>query len=161
MGVEITYVREDEPLGTAGALRLMTWPDEPLLVVNGDIVTNVNYKAMLRYHLEQEADITVGVRKYDLAIPYGVLECEGPTVLGVEEKPVNTFLINAGIYLVQPSVIDHIPSEGSYDMTDLIRNLVEQNRTVVAFPIHEYWLDIGEHGDYSRAQEEHHRGLFG
>ena len=161
MGVDLNYVEEDQPLGTAGALRLMASRDETMLVVNGDIVTNVNYRAMVAYHHEHNADLTVAVRRYAMPVPYGVLAVEGSTVKDIEEKPVNTFFINAGIYLVQPTVVDDIPTDRPFDMTELIRVLIERHRNVVAFPVHEYWLDIGNHADYVRAQEDHRKDALG
>jgi len=153
-GVEIDYVTEDRPLGTAGALGLMQAPDEPLLVINGDILTRVDFRAMLAYHREHGADLTVAVRQYDLQIPYGVLECEGLHVCQVREKPSFRFLVNAGIYLLEPSVHCYIPNGQRFDMTDLIQRLLEDGRPVVSFPIVEYWLDIGQHVDYEQAQED-------
>ena len=157
-GVEINYVTEDRPLGTAGALGLMDASEEPLLVINGDILTHVDFRAMLDYHREYNADLTVGVRQYDLEVPYGVVECEGPRVRRLREKPRHSFLVNAGIYLLEPSVHRYIPNGERFDMTDLIQRLLEQDRTVVSFPIVEYWLDIGQRADYEQALEDVRNG---
>lgn len=159
-GVEINYVAEDRPLGTAGALGLMEAPGEPLLVINGDILTRVDFRAMLAYHRRHHADLTVAVRQYDLQVPYGVLECKGPHVRQLREKPSLRFLVNAGIYLLEPVVYHYIPSEKRFDMTDLIQRLLKDGRPVVSFPIVEYWLDIGQHADYAQAQEDVKRGDF-
>jgi len=159
-GVELDYVTEEQPLGTAGALGLMKVPDEPLLVINGDILTRMDFRAMLDYHREQDADLTVGVRKYDLQVPYGVIECEGPRVRQVREKPLLRFFVNAGIYLLEPSVHHYIPTGCHFDMTDLIQRLLEEKRPVVSFPIVEYWLDIGRSVDYEQAQEDLRNGKF-
>ena len=153
-GVKLTYVTEERPLGTAGALGLMETPQETLLVINGDILTQVDFRAMLAYHREHQADLTVGVRHYDLKVPYGVIECEGPVVRGVNEKPVISFFVNAGIYLLEPVVYRFIQNGERSDMTDLIHRLVQEGRSVVSFPIREYWLDIGQPEDYEQAQEE-------
>ncbi len=150
-GVKIDYVSEDRPLGTAGALGLMPVPERPTLVVNGDIMSQVNYRAMLAFHREHHADLTVGVRQYEVQIPYGVMLCEGATVRKLTEKPQHTFLVNAGIYLLNPQVHSYIPKNKRYDMTDLIEALIEDGKNVVSFPIMEYWLDIGQHADYERA----------
>jgi dTDP-glucose pyrophosphorylase len=160
-GVEIDYVNEDRPLGTAGALGLMEATDRPLLVMNGDILTRVDFRAMLSYHREHDADLTVGVRQYDLEVPYGVVECEGARVRRLREKPRYNFLVNAGIYLLEPSVHCYIPNGQRFDMTDLIEKLLEAGRTVVSFPIMEYWLDIGEPVDYEQAQEDVENGRVG
>lgn len=159
-GVELNYVTEEQPLGTAGALGLMQVSDEPLLVINGDILTRVDFRAMLNYHREHGADLTVGVRKYDLQVPYGVIECEGPRVRQVREKPLLRFFVNAGIYLLEPSVQRYIPHVQHFDMTDLIHRLLEEGRSVVSFPIVEYWLDIGQLVDYEQAQEDVRNGKF-
>jgi len=153
-GIELHYVTEDRPLGTAGALGLMEQPDEPLLVVNGDILTRVDFRAMLAFHREHGADLTVGVRQYELQVPYGVIECDGPRVRRLREKPSLGFLVNAGIYLLEPSVYRYIPSGQRFDMTDLIERLLAEERMVVSFPIVEYWMDIGQLEDYEKAQEE-------
>ena len=153
-GLTIDYVQEDQPLGTAGALGLVETGDEPILVMNGDILTRVDFRAMLRFHREQNADLTVGVRQYDLRVPYGVVNCEGARVRSIEEKPLVNFLVNAGIYLLEPSAHRSIPQDRRFDMTDLIQLLTKEGRTVVAFPIVEYWLDVGQHIDYAKAQED-------
>lgn len=153
-GIELNYVAEDRPLGTAGALSLMDIPDEPLLVINGDILTEVNFQAMLAYHREHNADLTIGVRQYDLQVPYGVVECKGPHVQQLREKPQLRFFVNAGIYLLEPSVHRYIPNGQRFDMTDLIQRLLDEGRPVVSFPIMEYWLDIGQLADYEKAQED-------
>lgn len=152
--VELSYVSEDRPLGTAGALGLLESPKETLLVINGDILTQVDFKAMLQYHREHKADITVAVRMYDVEIPYGVLECDGAVVRRLKEKPSLNFLVNAGIYLLEPVVHQYIPSGEHFNMTDLIQRLLDEGRHVVSFPVHEYWLDIGGLAEYQIAQEE-------
>lgn len=160
-GVEMDYVTEDRPLGTAGALGLLEETAEPLLVINGDILTRVDFRTLLDYHRKHGADLTVGVRQYDLQVPYGVMECEGPYVRQVREKPTLRFLVNAGIYLLEPSVRHLIPSGERFDMTDLIQRLLENGRPVVSFPIVEYWLDIGQYEDYERAQQDVDSGRLG
>jgi NDP-sugar pyrophosphorylase family protein len=153
-GVELTYVREEEPLGTIGALGLMNPPQETLLVINGDILTHVDFRAMLAYHREHQAELTLAVRQYELTVPYGVVECDGPTVARLVEKPSICHFVNAGIYLLEPSVHQLIPRRQRFDMTELIQRLIEAGRPVVSFPVHEYWLDIGHPQDYEQAQEE-------
>lgn len=153
-GVEIAYVPEDRPLGTAGGLGLMEAPQETLLVINGDILTQVDFRAMLAYHREQGADLTVAVSQYGLQVPYGVVECEGARVRRVTEKPALRFFVNAGIYLLEPLVHRFIPCGQRFDMTDLIQCLLDDGRSIVSFPIREYWLDIGDLRDYERAQRD-------
>lgn len=153
-GVDINYVDEGRPLGTAGALGLMQTPEQPLLVINGDILTQVDFRAMLAYHQEHQALLTVAVRKYDLDVPYGIVESEGPFIQRLVEKPVFSFFVNAGIYLLEPAAHHYIPGGQHFNMTDLIQRLLDEGQPVVSFPIHEYWLDIGQHVDYERAQED-------
>lgn len=153
-GVELRYVNEDRPLGTAGGLGLLAPPQEPLLVINGDILTQVDFRAMLAYHQEHRADMTVGVRRYDLQVPYGVVESDGLYVRRLTEKPQLSFFVNAGIYLLEPAVHQYIPNGQRFNMTDLIQRLLDEGRPVVSFPIVEYWLDIGQHADYAQAQED-------
>lgn len=152
-GVDMTYVAEDRPLGTAGALGLMDPPKETMLVINGDILTQVDFQQMLEFHREHGADLTVAVQQYQLQVPYGVIECDGPAVKSLTEKPQLNFFINAGIYMLEPVVHRLIPEGERYDMTDLIQRVMDEGRQVVAFPIHEYWIDIGQHSDYQQAQE--------
>lgn len=153
-GVELSYRPEDSPLGTAGALAGLEKTTETLLVMNGDILTHVDFRAMASFHRESHADLTVGVRKYDLEVPYGVVECEGESIVGLREKPTVSFFVNAGIYLMEPAVCGLVPPGQRFDMTDLIQLMLDQGRTVVSFPIREYWLDIGRLSDYEKAQED-------
>ncbi len=152
-GVELSYAEEDHPLGTVGGLGLLEAPKETTLVINGDILTQVDFRAMLVYHREHQAELTVAVRQYDLKVPYGVIECDGSTVRRVNEKPVLGFFVNAGIYLLEPSVYRLIPNGQRFDMTDLIQRLLDEGRLVISFPIREYWLDIGQPADYAQAQQ--------
>lgn len=160
-GVELSYVNEEYPLGTGGALGLMPIPQEPVLVINGDILTHVNFRAMHLFHQEHKADLTIAVRRYEVSVPYGVIECEGEHVKSLQEKPQVGFLVNAGIYLLEPSVYQYIPRKTKFNMTDLIQLLLDDKRTVVSFPVHEYWLDIGQHADYTQAQNDVKNGRLG
>ena len=137
-GVDIQYFSEDQPLGTAGAVGLIKKSDQPILVINGDILTDVDFRAMHAFHLEHNADLTVGVRQYDLQVPYGVIETDGVQVNQVNEKPVYSFFVNAGIYLLEPNVRQFIPNGEKYDMTELIERLIHEGRSVISFPIIEY-----------------------
>jgi NDP-sugar pyrophosphorylase family protein len=159
-GVQLNYVSEDKPLGTAGALGLLESPQERLLVMNGDILTGVDFRALLNYHHEHSAYLTVGVRKYEIKVPYGVIESEGAFVRKVVEKPSLTFFVNAGIYLLEPAAHRYIPTGQRFDMTDLISRLIQEKHRVACFPILEYWLDIGQHGDYEKALQDVKTGRF-
>lgn len=153
-GVKIEYVREDQPLGTGGALGLIEKPDEPVLVINGDILTQVDFRALYAFHHGQKAEMTVGVRRYEMQVPYGVVDCDGPIIRGLREKPQVSFFVNAGIYLLEPSVFDFIEWNQHLNITDLVKQLIDAGRTVASYPISEYWLDIGRHEDYLRAQQD-------
>ncbi|MCI0627130.1 MAG: nucleotidyltransferase family protein [Acidobacteria bacterium] len=153
-GVRLNYIREHHPLGTAGGLRLLKPTTGPLLVMNGDILTGVRFDEMLHFHRRQQADATVGVRQYEFQVPYGVVECEEMRVMQLQEKPAFSFFINAGTYLLEPSVFEHIPEGQRFDMTDLLKVLLEKACTVAAYPIIEYWLDVGRHEDYQQAQHD-------
>lgn len=153
-GVEIRYVDEDEPLGTAGALSLLDPSDEPMLVMNGDILTRVDFRAFRRFHDEHRAEMTVAVRPYEVEVPFGVVETHGVDVARISEKPVLRHLVNAGIYLLDPGVLRYVPQGERYDMIELIQKLVAEGKNVVAFPVHEYWIDIGQHESYERARRD-------
>ncbi|KAF1082722.1 MAG: D-arabinose-5-phosphate isomerase [Candidatus Rifleibacterium amylolyticum] len=157
IGIDISYINEEQPLGTAGSLASISAADnKPFLVTNGDILTKVNYHAMFEFHKRQRADLTVAMRNHEINFPYGILECCDFKIKSVEEKPLLSFLVNAGIYIVEPSVLDLIPKKTVFHMTDLIKLLIEQDRNVVGFPIHEYWLDIGKPADYSKANKDYY-----
>ena len=152
--MDIQYVEEIQPLGTAGALTLLDESDEPLLVINGDILTQIDFRALLDYHRDNRADMTVAVKEHEVKLPYGLVESRGIEVIGISEKPVLRHFINAGIYLLNPDVSRQIPEGQPYDMPDLIERLIADKRRVVSFPVHEYWLDIGHVDDYQRANSD-------
>jgi dTDP-glucose pyrophosphorylase len=159
-GVEIKYVEEDEPLGTAGGLSLISVSDDPLLVINGDILTRVDFRAMLDFHREHKADMTVAVRQHEFQLPYGVVTTDGFSITSISEKPVLRHLISAGIYLLSPSLRSYIPVNKPYDMPDLIANVIADGCSVASFPVGEYWIDIGKLEDYRRALADVDRGVF-
>ena len=150
-GVNINYLQEDTPLGTGGALGLMQRPQDPLLIINGDILTEVDFQSLYSFHQDNQAAMTVCVRRYEVKVPYGVVDCEEVRITGLREKPELSFFVNAGIYLIEPTVHDLIPINQYINMTDLIQKLIEIGSTVVSYPICEYWLDIGQHDDYKKA----------
>ena len=152
-GVDMTYVIEDQPLGTVGGLGLMEAPQQTTLVINGDIITQVDFRAMHAFHQEHGADLTVAVQPYEIDVPYGVIEYDGASVLSLTEKPRVKFPVNAGIYVLEPSTFRFIPNGKRFDMTELIQRLLNEGRPVVAFPIREYWTDIGEPSNYEHAQK--------
>ncbi|MBD8035705.1 nucleotidyltransferase family protein [Solibacillus sp. A46] len=154
-GVTIEYVEEEKRMGTAGALSLLkNRPTEPFFVMNGDLLTQVNFKQLMQFHKEQQAIATMCVREYEFQVPYGVIETVGTDLLSIKEKPVHRSFVNAGIYVLSPEVFDYIPTDTFYDMPTLFEKLVEHGKKTSVFPIHEYWLDIGRVDDFERANEK-------
>lgn len=159
-GVTITYVLEEERMGTAGALSLLkTLPKDPFFVMNGDLLTNINFEHLHNYHLSQNAMATMCVREYDFQVPYGVVNMEGNAILSIEEKPLHKFFVSAGIYMLDPEVIRYIPKNQFYDMPTLFETLIKEEQKAISFPIREYWLDIGQMEEYERANQEY-AGVF-
>ncbi|EFA74440.1 Mannose-1-phosphate guanyltransferase CBS pair associated [Raphidiopsis brookii D9] len=154
-GVEISYLREKERLGTAGALSLLPKkPNLPIIVMNGDILTRTRFDNLLQFHELQGVLATMAVREYDLQVPYGVVRVDGTKIKSIEEKPVQHFFVNSGIYALSPGVLDYVPSGTFFDMPSLFQQLVVDTRTTAAYPLREYWLDIGRMSDLERANEE-------
>ena len=158
IGVNIEYIIENKRMGTAGALSLLKEkPKEPFFVMNGDILTNINFENMLEYHLEHNSTATMAVREYDFQVPFGVVKMEGNEIKAIEEKPVYKFFVSAGIYMLNPECIDYIPKNEYYDMPTLFEDLIKNNKKTFSFPIREYWLDIGRIEEYEKAQIEYQR----
>lgn len=154
-GIAIDYLREDRKLGTAGALSLLPpLEDGPLLVLNADVIHAANYGTLLSYHLSQGAALTVAAVEHHVQIPYGVIRSNHGRVVGLEEKPSQRFLCNAGIYVLGPEARRAIPCDQPIDMTDLIERLMTAGHSVAVFPMHEYWLDIATVEDLERARHE-------
>jgi len=159
-GVKIKYVHEDKRMGTAGALSLMKEAlTEPFFVMNGDLLTNVNFEHMLEYHLNNQSIATMGVREYDFQVPYGVVNINDHQIISIEEKPVHKFFVSGGMYILDPSVLSYIPNDTFYDMPTLFEKLIENEQKSISFPIREYWLDIGRMSDFEQANSEYH-GVF-
>jgi dTDP-glucose pyrophosphorylase len=148
----INYLQEEKPLGTAGALSLMEAPEQTTLVINGDIVTQLDFRTMFDFHKHHQAVMTMGVRIFDLEIPFGVVETDDVDVTGIIEKPVQKVTVNAGIYLLEPEAFAFIPKDTQFHMTELAQALIQQGRKVISFPIQEYWLDVGHPEDYEKAK---------
>jgi dTDP-glucose pyrophosphorylase len=161
LGLEIRYVREPEPLGTAGALALAEGlGPAPFLMINGDILTRCDFRGMLAFHDRQGAEITVGTVPHDVELQYGVVEVADDRLLRVAEKPRLQFLINSGIYVVSPSAVALVQRGEHVDATDLVRRLIAAGRPVAAFPITDYWLDVGRHDDFRKADRDVAEGLL-
>lgn len=154
-GANIRYLEEKNRLGTAGALGLIDpRPEEPILVMNGDVLTTVNFGSLLEFHIEQGARATMCVRPYDFQIPFGVVKTKHMRITAIDEKPVQQVFVNAGIYVLDPGVLDFIPRERPIDMPDLFQLLIEARHETTVFPIREYWLDVGRMDDLQRANDE-------
>lgn len=157
-GVEIKYLREDKPLGTAGPIRLLGDKiSEPFIVINGDVLTRTQFGYFFQYHLEGRYDLTMGVKQYDMQVSYGVVEFASDRVVSFKEKPVKSFFVNAGLYALNPDVVEHIPKDSYFEMPNLIEILLKQRRAISGFPVHEYWTDIGGHAEYERAHGDYER----
>ncbi len=155
-GIEIQYLREKKKMGTAGAIRLLpAKPEKPLIIINADVLTNVNIHQLIDFHNEHKAAATMCVQDYHFKVPYGVIKINQHRIKGLDEKPTQRFFVNAGIYVLEPTVLDLIPTKESFDMTDLFIRLIDQGFETVAFPIREYWMDIGRTEDYKKANGEY------
>ncbi|HUC60465.1 MAG TPA: nucleotidyltransferase family protein [Alphaproteobacteria bacterium] len=155
-GAEIEYLRESQPLGTAGPVKLLApRPDEPFFVMNGDLLTTVNFDHLMRFHQEHKAPLTMCVSEHAYSVPYGVAQTAGVYLRELVEKPRYRSLVNAGIYVADPDVLDLIPPDARFDMTELIDALLAARRPPAVFPLHEYWVDVGEREDYNRAIQEY------
>ena len=155
-GVNIDYVLEEKRMGTAGALSLLKErPSEPFFVMNGDLLTNVNFEHIFNYHMLNKATATMCVREYDYEVPYGVVKMNDNKIIEIAEKPVQKFFVSAGIYMLSPEILDLIPKNEFYDMPALFEKLIKLSKNVISFPIREYWLDIGRMEEYQRANEEY------
>ena len=150
----IQYIPEDKPLGTAGAVGLLPPSDNTLLVMNGDLLTDLTVDAMLKFHSDTGAWLTMGVRTFEQRIAFGVVECEGVHVHRVVEKPTYRHQVNAGIYLLEPEACMVVPPGQRRDMTDIVADLLAERRKISAFPILGQWLDVGRPDDYELANRE-------
>ena len=154
--VEIRYLKESIPLGTAGALSLLPEiPDDPLIVMNGDILTKVNFEKLLDFHSKHQASATMCVREYDFQVPYGVVKTENQRIIGIDEKPVQRFFINGGLYVLESRLLQYIPPDTFFNMTELFDKVIAQHLETLVFPIREYWMDIGQVDDFHRANGEY------
>ena len=154
--VSIQYIREKERLGTAGSLSLFRpINDLPVIVMNGDLLTKVNIASLLDHHAKNQPEITMGVRQHDYHVPFGVVHVDGFDVTKIEEKPVQSYLVNAGIYCLNPGIFSMLPEHQYLDMPTFIGNLIDNKKKVSVFPVHEYWLDIGRKDDFMRAEMEY------
>ena len=155
-GVSIRYVHEEVPLGTGGALGLLPHGeiDQPMFMMNGDLLTTMNYQGLLDFHLEHTGIATVCVREYEHQVPYGVIQSDGHRIVSMVEKPVHRYFINAGIYLLSPELVRSVQPGTRIDMPSLLGQVMATGAQVNMFPVHEYWLDSGRISDFERANSD-------
>jgi dTDP-glucose pyrophosphorylase len=154
--VHIEYVHENQRLGTAGALGLMRGKlQEPFFVMNGDLLTNVNFEQLYDYHHAHHAVATMAVREYDFQVPYGVVNVADGQIRSIEEKPIHRFFVSAGIYMLSPETLRYIPENTAFDMPNLFTRLIADHKAALSFPVREYWLDIGRMEELERAKNEY------
>ena len=152
LGVDIRYLREDRRMGTAGALSLLPEaPQAPIVVTNADLLTKEDFGHMVDRHLESGADATMAVRPYEMQVPFGVIRESDGLIHAIEEKPMQRFMVNAGIYVLSPGFFDHVPQGVFFDMTTLFDKLIERGCRARVHQVRNYWLDIGRMSDYERA----------
>ncbi len=153
--LNIQYVKEDSPLGTIGAVSMINdFQHDHILVTNSDLLTNINYESFFLDFLKQKADFAVVTIPYRVSIPYAVLETSNGHVIDFKEKPTYTYYSNGGIYLMKKKVVEIIPKNIFFDATDLMELLIKEGKKVISYPFHGYWLDIGKHEDYEKAQKD-------
>jgi dTDP-glucose pyrophosphorylase len=153
LGVSIEYLREEEPLGTAGSLSLLNHqPTQPLIIANGDVITEIRYGDLLEFHCRQKAVATMAVRMHEWQNPYGVVHINGVDVMGFEEKPTVRNYINAGVYVLEPRALSAMQYKTPCDMPTLLNSLRIDKGRVVAYAMHEPWLDVGRADDLKKAR---------
>jgi dTDP-glucose pyrophosphorylase len=154
-GIRLGYVWEDEPLGTIGAVsKIDNFKNDYILVMNSDLLTNIDFENFFIDFLNTKADFSVLSLPYKVDVPYAVLETEDGKITSLKEKPSYTYYSNGGIYLMKREVLERIPHNSHYNATDLIESLIEDGKHVRSFPMVGYWLDIGNHDDFKKAQND-------
>lgn len=148
--LRIRYLREERPLGTAGSLSLLPEMQEPFFVTNGDVITDLDFRSMYTVHLTRNSDFTMAVKRYEYQVPYGVVELDQDHVVKIKEKPLLKNYVNAGIYVLSPTVLPIVPANTRYDMTDLINALIRTNKRLCSYNVDGPWTDIGEKKEYCR-----------
>ena len=154
LACDISYVKEKEFLGTAGALSLLDKKKfkEPIIIINGDIMASIDFGSVVEYHIASGGIATVCVRQHRIEVPYGVVEIKDGMLQTIVEKPVREDLVSAGIYVIDPEVLDFVPTDKYIDMPSLLSALVQQHQKVAVFPMREDWIDVGRHDDLELAK---------
>jgi len=154
LGVKIEYLREEFPLGTAGALSLLNpLPESAFVVTNGDVITDIRYGELLDFHIQHSATATMAVRVHEWQNPFGVVQTQGIEIIGYEEKPVTRSHINAGVYVIEPLAVSYLVKSVPCDIPTLFELLQKEQNNVIAYPIHERWLDVGRPDEFQKATE--------
>lgn len=155
-GVDIKYIEEEEPLGTAGSLGILKEKfniKETVLLMNGDILTKLDFNKIVEFHNNNGADITVGIKKHEQKTPFGVITLDGNKIKDIKEKPTFTYDVSAGIYVLNPSVLDSVP-KGFFNMPNLIKDAISNEKKVLGYKINEYWMAVEHMDNYEEAMEE-------
>lgn len=153
--IAIDYVWEDEPLGTIGAVsKIENFSHDYILITNSDLLTNLDYEHFYLDFIQQDADFSVVTIPYQVSIPYAVLETTNGHVMSFKEKPTYTYYSNAGIYLLKKSALAYLPKNQFFNATDLMEKLIAEMKKVISYPLLGYWLDIGKHEDFEKAQQD-------
>ncbi len=154
-GISINYVYEDQPLGTLGSLsKISSFVHDSILVMNSDLLTNIDFEDFFKNFIAKDADMSIATVPYQIDIPYAILETKSEQIISFQEKPTYTYHANSGIYLIKRELINLIPYNEFYNATDFIEELIKQQKKVTYYPLLGYWLDIGQHKDYNKAQED-------
>jgi len=154
-GVQIHYIQEKMRMGTAGSLSLLSIKtNEPIIVMNADVLTKINFDELINFHIEGQADATVVVYNYNFEFPYGVVKVNKNKLIGFEEKPIYRNFINGGVYVINPYILNKIPKNSYFDMNQLLDNMLSNNEQILIFPITEYWIDIGEIENFEQAKSD-------
>jgi dTDP-glucose pyrophosphorylase len=153
LGVKIDYLREDSPLGTAGALSLLDQPNEAFVVTNGDVISDIRYGEMIDFHNQYSAIATMAVREFEWKHPFGVVKTNGMDIVGFEEKPIARSHINAGVYVLSPKALSELTKNEHCDMPTLLERVKLKEMRTIAYPIHEPWLDVGRPDDLVKANK--------
>ena len=153
-GIKVRCVSEPNFLGTIGSIKYVdSFKNDVILVMNSDLFTNINFEDFYLHFLENDADMSVGAVPYSVNVPYGIFDLDGREIKGVKEKPTYNYYANAGIYLIKRKLLDLIPEDTFYNATDFMETLISKGHKVIRFPLTGYWIDIGKHEDYKKAQE--------
>lgn len=159
--MNISYITEDTPLGTIGAIKqINTFHNDYILVMNSDLLTNIDLEAMFMELTNENSDMIVATTDYQVQVPYGIIESNGNKITSLKEKPTYTYYSNAGIYIFKKELIELIPNNSYFNATDFIEKLLNSSKTVLHYPIKKYWLDIGKHIDFEKAKRDVNSVIF-